>query len=61
MSVRVNRRAFLKALGVGAGVATLGRVLGWGQPAPVKVGLIGPHQSSGRRESNGARGSAGPR
>jgi hypothetical protein len=42
MSVRVNRRAFLKALGVGAGVATLGRVLGWGQPAPVKVGLIGP-------------------
>jgi hypothetical protein len=31
----------LKALGVGAGVATLGRVLGWGQPAPVKVGLIG--------------------
>ncbi len=42
MSVRLNRRAFLKALGVGAGVATLGRVLGWGQPAPVKVGLIGP-------------------
>lgn len=40
--VRLSRRAFLKALGIGASIATLGRTLGWGQPAPVKVGLIGP-------------------
>ncbi|MCX8103946.1 MAG: ABC transporter substrate-binding protein, partial [Candidatus Bipolaricaulota bacterium] len=40
-SVRLSRRAFLKALGIGASVVALGRTLGWGQP-PVKVGLIGP-------------------
>ena len=40
--MRMNRRLFLKALGVGAGALTLGRVLGWGQQPPVKIGLIGP-------------------
>lgn len=37
--VRISRRAFLKALGVGA--AALSGTLGWGQ-SPVKIGLIGP-------------------
>ncbi len=40
--MRMNRRLFLKALGVGAGTLTLGHVLGWGQQPPVKIGLIGP-------------------
>lgn len=40
--MRMNRRSFLKTLGIGAGALTLGHVLGWGQPPPVKVGLIGP-------------------
>ncbi len=40
--VRLSRRAFLKALGIGASVVTLAGTLGWGQPAPVKVGVIGP-------------------
>jgi branched-chain amino acid transport system substrate-binding protein len=40
--MRVSRRLFLKALGVGAGALTLRQVLGWGQQPPVKIGLIGP-------------------
>jgi branched-chain amino acid transport system substrate-binding protein len=40
--MRVSRRLFLKALGVGAGALTLSQVLGWGQQPPVKIGLIGP-------------------
>jgi hypothetical protein len=40
--MRMNRRLFLKALGVGAGALTLSHVLGWGQQPPVKIGLIGP-------------------
>lgn len=40
--MRISRRRFLKALGVGAGALTLSPVLGWGQQPPVKIGLIGP-------------------
>jgi branched-chain amino acid transport system substrate-binding protein len=40
--VRLSRRAFLKALGIGASVITFSRALGWGQQPPIKVGLIGP-------------------
>ncbi len=40
--MRMNRRLFLKALGVGAGALTLSHVVGWGQQPPVKIGLIGP-------------------
>ncbi len=42
MQERMSRRAFLKALGVGAGIVAVSGALGWGQPAPMKVGLIGP-------------------
>lgn len=41
MGVRISRRAFLRALGVGASAVTLSGTLGWGQ-APLKLGLIGP-------------------
>lgn len=41
MDSRFSRRAFLRALGVGAGALVLGNVIGRGQ-VPVKVGLIGP-------------------
>lgn len=40
--MRISRRLFLKVLGVGAGALTLGQAVGWGQQAPVKIGLIGP-------------------
>ncbi len=40
--MRISRRSFLKALGVGAGALALGQTLGWGQQPPVKMGLIGP-------------------
>ncbi len=40
--MKISRRLFLKALGVGAGALTLSPVLGWGQQPPVKIGLIGP-------------------
>ncbi len=39
---QMNRRAFLKALGIGASWVSLRGIAGWGQPAPVKVGVIGP-------------------
>ncbi len=39
---RVSRRAFLRTLGIGVGALAVSRRLSWGQPAPVKVGLIGP-------------------
>lgn len=39
--VRLSRRTFLKALGIGVGTAIFSGTVGWGQ-APLKVGLIGP-------------------
>lgn len=42
MQGQMSRRAFLKALGIGASLVTFSGTLHWGQPAPVKVGLIGP-------------------
>jgi hypothetical protein len=41
--MRMNRRLFLKALGVGAGALTLSHVLGWGQQSPSEDRTDRPH------------------